>query len=127
MNKGMLESVFEFLEDTMLVGSSQISEPLLALRHLCAVESHRQMLWSMYAAAVPFTILEALEQAIQDKNLPAMNDATSILAQFANDPEPLAWMRGNTPTLEKAFAQLGPFPEALSAAQKLLRVVEPSF
>ncbi|KAH9257006.1 hypothetical protein BASA81_004827 [Batrachochytrium salamandrivorans] len=125
LNENILENLCDTLEDTMLVGSAQIDNPLLAIRHLCVVKSYRQMFWNV--GGFQYTILEALEQAIQDKNISAMNNATLILAQFINDPEALAWMCGNGPELQRVFAQLGPFPEALSTAQTLLRTMEPPF
>ncbi|KAH9257260.1 hypothetical protein BASA81_004417 [Batrachochytrium salamandrivorans] len=124
-NLTMLQRIFGLIARAMNKDGWSLNKPLLAFRYLCVVEHNRQLLWGEYGSKFLTSVLVALQQAIDDKDLDAAENAMSTLAQFSNDTKPLAWMRSNKPQLDKVIAQLAPFPEALKTAQFLLLAVDP--
>ncbi|KAH9260295.1 hypothetical protein BASA81_001465 [Batrachochytrium salamandrivorans] len=121
----MLKRIFGLIARAMNKDGWKLNNPLLAFRYLCVVEHNRQLLWREYRSEFLTSVLAALQQAIDNKDLDAAENAMSTLAQFSNDTKPLAWMRSNKPQLDKVIAQLAPFPDALKTAQFLLLAVDP--
>ncbi|KAH9260425.1 hypothetical protein BASA81_001595 [Batrachochytrium salamandrivorans] len=124
-NLEMLQRIFELIAPAMNKVGCNLNNPFIAFRYLCVVEHNRQLLWSYYQSKFLTTILFALQQAIYDKNAPAVENAVITLVQFSNDTEPLAWMRRNKLQLDQVIAQLAPFPKALKMAQFLLHRQDP--
>ncbi|KAH9261153.1 hypothetical protein BASA81_000857 [Batrachochytrium salamandrivorans] len=112
----ILKRIFKVIARAMNKDGWHLNNPLLAFRYLCVVEHNRQLLWGEYGSKFLTSVLAALQQAIDDKDLDAAENAMSTLAQFSSDPEPLAWMRSNKPQLDEVIAQLAPFPDALKTA-----------
>ncbi|KAH9257005.1 hypothetical protein BASA81_004826 [Batrachochytrium salamandrivorans] len=121
----MLQLIFKLIARAMNKDEWDLNKPLLAFRYLCAVEHNRQLLWGEYRSEFLTSVLAALQQAIDDKDTPAVENTMSTLAQFSNDTEPLAWMCSNKPRLDEVIVQLASFPEALKTAQFLLLAMDP--
>ncbi|KAH9256946.1 hypothetical protein BASA81_004767 [Batrachochytrium salamandrivorans] len=121
----MLQEIFDLIARAMNKDGWNLNEPLLAFHHLCVVEHNRQLLWSKYGSKFLTSVLDALQRAIDDKNIPTAENAMSTLAQFSNDTEPLAWMRSNKHQLDQMIEQLAPFPDALRTAQFLQLTLDP--
>ncbi|KAH9259438.1 hypothetical protein BASA81_002481 [Batrachochytrium salamandrivorans] len=121
----MLQAIFGLIARAMNKDGWNLNNSLLAFRYLCVVEHNRQLLWGEYGSEFLTSVLVALQQAIDDKDLDAAENAMSTLAQFSNDAEPLVWMRSNKPRLDEVIDQLAPFPNALKTAQFLQLTLEP--
>ncbi|KAH9254672.1 hypothetical protein BASA81_007439 [Batrachochytrium salamandrivorans] len=106
----MLREIFGLIAHAMNKDGWKLNNPLLAFRYLCVVEHNRQLLWSKYGSEFLTSVLDALQQVIDDKDLDAAENAMSTLAQFSNDTESLVWMRSNKPRLDKVINPVGAVP-----------------
>ncbi|KAH9247359.1 hypothetical protein BASA81_015076 [Batrachochytrium salamandrivorans] len=121
----MLAKIFDLIPEAMNRVRWRLNEPLLGFRYLCVVENNRRVLWDEYRSGFFTTLFKALWRAVEDADEPAADNAMSIMAQFGNDPEPLAWMRANRSQLDEVMAELTPFPNATKTAQLLLLSLDP--
>lgn len=128
-DEAMLGEIFDLMALARNKEGWDLNDPLLAFRYLCVVEHNRQALWKRYSSLFLVSVLDALLQAVEEKDAHAAENAVSTLSQFSFEDEPLVWLQSHRPELDQVLSKLEAeklvFGAAFKSAQFLMLRVHP--